>query len=113
MTINELFADLEVDDNAKIAQNQLCDYLSQRGYKCVKEYFVPNKGDNHYGYIDVIADKGNERLAIEFDYRSPRINSFNKLKTISATHHIILLRGTNKCYIENGIIIFPIQVQRK
>ena len=113
MTINELFADLEVDDNAKIAQNQLCEYLAKRGYKCEKEYFVLDRGDCYHGYIDVVADKENERLAIEFDRRSPRKKSLIKLKSISATHKIVLLRGTSKCYIEDEIIIFPIQIRRK
>jgi hypothetical protein len=112
MTIEELFSELTVDDDANRAQNQTCDYLKNRNYKCEKEVFVPDRGDGYSGYIDIVAIKGNERIAVEFDRKSPRVKSLIKLQSFNATNRVVLLRGGNKSYTENGIDVLSVRLRR-
>lgn len=98
MDIKELFADLKVSDHARTAQFQTVNYLRKKGFDVHIEHRVPNRGDGKLGRIDIIAEKGEEILAIEFDRSNPRKKSLFKLENFDCDHRIVLLRGGKKNY---------------
>jgi len=113
MTIIEIFKGLVVSDNAKHAQNQTIAHLSNLGFKCCPEYRVKSNGRGKAGRIDIVAIRGNLRLAIEFDRHSPREQSIYKLRLMQGYHKIILLRGYGHGNINDiDVFIIPVRLER-
>jgi plasmid stabilization system protein ParE len=110
INVKDLFSGLEVTDNAKKAQIETVNYLTNLGFYCVMEYRVKDRGNGCPGYVDIFAKKGDIRLAIEFDRHSPRTKSIYKLKQLNNCQKIILLRGHGTGEAD-GIEILPINIK--
>lgn len=85
-------------NHAKTAQNEIVKHLESQGFKCISEYKVNSRGDDRSGRIDIVAIKGELKLAIEVDNVTPRNKSIFKLKQISDYEKIILLRNGKSDY---------------
>ena len=109
--IKELFKGLVITDHAKQAQKETVQYLTERGFNCIMEYLVNDRGNGTNGYIDIIATKGNDKLAIEFDRHSPRVKSIYKLNQLNDHQKVVLLRGYGNGKAD-GITILPIKIAR-
>jgi plasmid stabilization system protein ParE len=110
INVQDLFSGLEVTDNAKDAQIETVNYLTNLGFYCVMEHRVKDRGNGRPGYVDILAKKGDIRLAIEFDHRYPRTKSIYKLKQLDNCQKIILLRGHGTGEAD-GIEILPINIK--
>ena len=66
--------------------------LSEIGFACEREVAVDERGDGHAGRVDLVAERGEERLAIEFDRASPRAKSIKKLSQVSDALRVVVLR---------------------
>ncbi len=108
-----VLSDLKVDDDATLAHKQAMDLLEQNGYVCQKEYYVPNRGDGQRGRIDIVAARGDETVAIEFDHLTPREKSIFKLRQMQNAIKIILLRGGNGSFDIPGITVIPVALKHK
>lgn len=80
--VDKLFNQLVLTDNANLAHKETVSYLEKLGFCCQHEYRVSDRGDGRSGRIDIIAIKGDLKLAIEIDRKSPRAKSIYKLKTL-------------------------------
>ena len=100
--------ELKVTDHAKTAQLEIRDYLISKGYECKLEHKVKDRGDGRAGKIDILAEKGLEKWAIEVDWNKPRKKSLTKLKSMDGFHKIVLLRTGSLKYKEDGIIILSL-----
>ncbi len=100
-----MFDDLIITNHAKTAQNEAVIHLENKGYICIKEYKVNDRGDGRSGRIDIVAKNNAETIAIEFDNISPRNKSIYKLKNFNADKKYILLRVGNTNKIIDGIFI--------
>lgn len=67
--------------------------LSDAGWRVLVEQRVMSRGDGRSGRVDVIATRGAEVVAIECDRLTPRAKSIHKLRHVSATGRLVLLRG--------------------
>jgi len=77
--------------------------LNLKNYFISKEVFVSNRGDGHFGRIDiVISFENSNTIAIELDRLKPRKKSIFKLQTYNATESYIITRSPVKIIKING-----------
>lgn len=78
----EKIANLTITDNAAKAHDEIFTWLLNHGWQGVKEapmaYNMVDK--THHGRIDIVVEKGNYRLAIEIDRKTPRKKSVKQVK---------------------------------
>ena len=108
-----LFKDLTVNDNAKMAQLQTVCYLEDRGYVCKIEQHVRDRYDGRPGRIDILANNKYHTIAIEVDHHNPRMKSIFKLNNYKADYKYILLRGLSGCnhIFSNNIFVVGIKIK--
>jgi hypothetical protein len=66
--------------------------LVDLGFSTSREIAVPDRGDGHAGRLDLRAERGAERIALELDDRTPRQKSVRKLQPLVAMARVIVLR---------------------
>ncbi len=66
--------------------------LADAGYYLEFEQPVEDRGDGKSGFVDIVAEKHHQVVAIELDRVSPRQKSFDKLKNILVDGRIVGLR---------------------
>jgi hypothetical protein len=66
--------------------------LVSRGYNCIREYRVPDRGDGRNGAIDLVAEKDGISTAMELDNVTPRQKSIFKLLGAPVDRKVVLLR---------------------
>ena len=81
---------LPVEDDAREAHKSVVEWLEKQGYSCVNEYKVENRGDGRCGYIDIVAEKNGDRVAIEVDRKTPREKSISKLQQFPGARFVAL-----------------------
>lgn len=67
--------------------------LSEIGFTCQREVQVDERGDGHGGRVDLVAERGDERIAFEFDRSTPRQKSIRKLAGVQGAVRVVVLRG--------------------
>lgn len=102
-SLYQLFSTLTVTDNARIAHEEVVQFLERHGFKCEKEHFVIDRGDGRRGRVDVYAVRGNLKLAIEIDERTIRKKSIFKLRQIKDAVRVVLLRDGDATEKPEGI----------
>lgn len=85
-----------VTDNARAAQEEVASWLEGRGYSCTLEVPVADRGDGRTGRIDLVAERGGNRVAIEIDRETPREKSLFKLRQFDCAKVVIVRNGTGK-----------------
>lgn len=85
-----------VTDNARAAQEEVASWLEGRGYSCTLEVPVADRGDGRTGRIDLVAERGGNRVAIEIDREKPREKSLFKLRQFDCAKVVIVRNGTGK-----------------
>lgn len=108
--ISSILKGIVVDDNARQAQMQVVNKLSQYGFNCQLERPVDNRGDGRTGRINIFATKEGIDYAIEIDWQSPREKSIYKLKQFSNAKKIILLRGGKSNPIDGIDLVQTLEV---
>lgn len=89
----ERLAALPDDLTAKAFHDQAEQALALIGFRCSREVVVDNRGDGQRGRLDLVAERGAERLALELDDRSPRQKSVTKLAgVLGGTVRVVVLR---------------------
>lgn len=92
---------LTVNDDSWECNQQVREFLTETGFEWKAEIPAAERGDGHSGRVDLIAERGNEKYAIEIDRTNPREKSIFKLRQFDDSFtKIILLRGG----IKNGMI---------
>lgn len=81
-----------IGDNAKTFHESTAGNLASIGFTVTNEFRVPNRGDGHAGFVDIVATRGDINLAIECDWKSPRKKSLFKLNQIANVVRIVSLR---------------------
>jgi len=84
---------LQVPDDATETHKKVAAFLERNGFYCRNEFRVPDRGDGRPGKIDIYAERGNLRLAIEIDRETPREKSIYKLRQVKGALRLILLRA--------------------
>ena len=85
-----------VTDNARAAQEEVANWLEERGYSCTLEVPVADRGDGRSGRIDLLAERDGVQVAIEVDRDSPREKSLFKLRQFSCAKVILVRNGAEK-----------------
>lgn len=95
-----MFENLKLTDNAKLAQNEVRNYMQSLGYKCILEYKVKDRYDGNSGRIDIVCFKNNETIAIEVDNKKPRKKSIYKLENFNANKKYVICRNGKNIEVE-------------
>lgn len=84
--------------------NEVQAYMEKHGYMCTREYPVADRGDGRPGRVDLVAEQGDLKLAIEIDAANPRAKSSVKLIQVENAVRIVLLRGDRRAMaIPDGV----------
>lgn len=62
------------------------------GFACDREVLVADRGDGQRGRLDLVARRGEERIAVELDSHTPRAKSVTKLRGVRDAARVIVLR---------------------
>lgn len=74
-------------------EDMVASELQALGYAIIRQHWVPNRGDGKRGKVDLVAEKGPVRAAIELDRRSPRQKSIFKVNQVKdATFRVVFCR---------------------
>lgn len=90
-----LFSELELSDRVEDARRELKQYLEERGYKTVVNYKISDGTK-----FDLLADNGEEKLAVEIGRHSIRYKALNQLKKAKSYTKVLLLRGNARTELE-------------
>lgn len=74
--------DTLLPDRAKDAHDAIERIIDAHGWTVHREWEVPDRGDGRRGFIDLVAFRDEERIAVEIDRRSPRVKSIRKLNAL-------------------------------
>lgn len=81
------------DGRAVVFERAVRDGLKKLGFTVRQNVIVPNRGDGFRGKVDIVAERGNERAAIELDAATPREKSIFKVKQVTgATLRLVYCR---------------------
>jgi len=78
--------------SAKEFEDLVVDIFKKQGYKIKRQVEVPDRGDARKGRIDIVVEKDGNKIALELDWKSPRVKSKFKLNSYSAQERYIILR---------------------
>ncbi len=70
-------------------------YLTEQGWNCSCENYVPDRGDGRPGRVDIVVSVNAGNLGIELDNLSPRKKSLYKLGYFCGGG-FVLMRGNRK-----------------
>ena len=95
--ITTLLFNLQLPDKAKPAREAVINRLKRAGYKVTTNLPIETKSNSGRAlYIEIIAVKGDEILAIEVDRRVPGSKALIKMQSLDDNYtKIILLRNAN------------------
>ena len=85
-----------VSDNARVAQEEVANWLEKRGYSCTLEVPVADRGDGRSGRVDLMAERDGNQVAIEIDRDSPREKSLVKLRQFACAKVVVVRNGAGK-----------------
>lgn len=93
-------ANLTITDNAAKAHDEIFTWLYDHGWQGTKEAPMAYDMDDktHHGRIDIVVEKGDYRLAIEIDRKTPHKKSVEKLNNFHG-YTLLLCRNNDKASV--------------
>ena len=88
---------LVVEDNAARAQAAVARWLERAAFSVEWEVLLDHWTDGRRWRLDLLASRGQLRLAIEIDREIPRAKALRKLRRVPSAVRVVLLRGGRWC----------------
>lgn len=100
--------------DAKTLHDDVFDFLVKRGYECIREFPVKNRGDGRVGRIDLLVQKQGAKVGVEIDYETAREKSIFKLNQATPNAGLVLLReGVVEREEIDGVVVVSADVRLK
>ena len=89
-------------DNSRAFRGAIEERLKARGWDLRTDVRVDSRGDGYGGCVDIVANRGESNVSIEFDRLSPRQKSIVKLQQLPGLR-VVILRGAWEGNTPDGV----------